>query len=577
MKDCNIGIKTSLKINKWMLLVLFALVALCSIPLYEQGVVINNDALKTRSWASTGFMDFLRFSWTESLRLGRVFGYVVRFPSKWIHYLMAQDEYLFIKNILVIGSCLAFGYYVKELFEDKILGLLTAISSLAFMPITFEHNLPNAYMGFSGLFIVIMLSLCFYIKLLRYEKKIHYFLTIVLLVYATSGYEAIYMFFPLYLLTGLYVKKGEYIKNMKYIAVPVIGEAITLILDYVVRIFYPSHYIGNKMSQLNIAASFSVVKQLFLSSLPGYYLINGKYKYLSIIYNNDSIDNIVRCFLISILYLFLVIGIVISLYKNHNSSIDTAEDKKSETREYEIKKNIAVIVGAILMDLAMAVPYAISARYSSGVVNAEDFISLSSTWFASFFIIFIICYLIKLLGSKCWMLAIPLAVIVGFIQYDNGCFAARQKKDFERIQNIERMVASDTLVGSGETTFYAGDMYKTKNALAICDDENGFDYWVEYAKKLGINYVFEREYGDEKGNRIYLSDDAQLRFIWVNDKLCIQSKHDLYEDVPVRFENNKWLNADCTNATYSNNGDICYYFRLEKEELISIGWEEWAE
>ena len=555
------------------LLVLFALA-----PIYDTGVIIN-DELQGRFWAMQGLANFVKNDFTHAIRQGRVFNFLIECPSHYMDFLGVGLGTVFkITRIFVLlANVIILGFLVQKLFSNKGITISVFLIEIAFMPITFEHVAPNAYICLFGIpFIFVLLSLIFFIEYIENGQRKSLVLSMILFFLASAGYEMFVTYLILFITIAIgktslpFSKKNSVVKKSSLYVFPALTAFAYILSYFTVRVFFaPGVYEGNKLSFVSIGSSVKVLADLFVASIPGRYVFNAKYQWLKANYQGMHQTDYIR--IVSTTLIFLLICLLsIKLYS-----------RVSRVRSYnrsEILKDMYIVLCGIAYMIIPTIPYALSKRYQNDAIGGDGFLAVPASFFTYLAGAFVVAYLafgiLRYMGEKPYIaFAIVLAILVFNIQQMNDIFAAEQHDNFDRILEIEDFLDTNS-AQSCEGIYDSEDLYKWQNALAIHDG-----YWTQYCANLLHRNLDIVRLGDNTDGHIFYEDDS---FVIVEaNTVHLLSKRPLEGTVVVKVGPNEYIPLTIFGNTMDKKfylyesvykeSDICRA-RWSPLEGFSDGW-----
>lgn len=446
-------------------------------PILHQGIICN-DELQLRLYGQMGlktlFVDVIK---NEYLNKGRCLAILGNL--KFVTF-FSDNIYIFrtVEVLVILFGMALYGYLAYRLTESKTFGIGLSCVTLAMLPITFEHAIPNAFViTIWQPAILMMLSILSFLKYLRDRRTRDLVLCCLLYLWAMFLYEFIVTYVFIYFLIHWLKRQEEPSNKKKWMEliqaeIPIIATACLYLALYMAqRIIFPSTYKGNQLGFDSIASVWSILKMLFLSALPGYYTFsNKKYRYLFRIYKEKSILELA----IEPQIILTFLGIAYLLFLLWYCS-----DKKQKCGR--LIKTFWVCAVAFLYAFLPALPNGISRMYQ-GAVTPNSFTSLPVSLYLYLSIMFGLGYFIwqVLHGVNCRWVVIGVACIISIltcsIQITNGVFSGQQYKDYNRLVAMENVLSSRYMQNYEGKIFAAPSFYETRNLLAV---EN--DHWSKFA------------------------------------------------------------------------------------------------
>lgn len=430
-----------------------------------QGITCN-DEVQLRLNSQHGLLYFLRKQIVEEdIYQGRILGALgnIKFIS-----FISTNVYVFraIEMAILLIAIGLFGVFVCEIFKNKKIGILSTILALVFLPITFEHSVPNAFViVVCQPLILLLLSLLCYLRFFKVEKKRYIIFSCILFFWGCCLYEFVVTYIFLFFVIALLKqdKNGSYIMVLKK-CVPHIVTAVVYLSCYFLqgRIF-PTKYEGTSVNIFNITGILNVLKIEWLSSLPGYYLFNKKYKYLHNIYS-AKIDMM----MITIIIIFIISLTTILVKLLNNNSM----------QKRNIKRSILIALTAVAYTIIPTIPNSITPLYQE-CVSENYFTSIPVSLFLYLAIIFLITWGTWSFTAKFpnfFLFPICIMTILGTCVYiTNKGIAEQQFKDYNRFVSIEELLSTNFWANYPELQIEAPSLFETRDNLAI---ESG--HWTDY-------------------------------------------------------------------------------------------------
>ena len=499
-------------------------VILAIIPLYRQAIICN-DELQTRYWAGLGFDRFYEHYHEAWVSQGRMLAASISSVTMYLGFL-SQDRAVFrIEQIAVLVSCsLLFGLLIRTMFKDRYFAVFCSVSFLVLLPITFEHTLPNAFVSFIGIpVMVVLLSMILFIRFIDKGNYLLLFVSMILFFAASVSYEAFVTMAPIYSLLAISrnVSNGES-RRFKGALWPIIVGCAFFAVYIISSIVFPSSYEGNKIARpIDIANSIDIISTLFLTNLPGFYYTSPKYQWMM-----DSIGNtgdpafVVRALVLLVLFVALLAVLAWS---------------SRESGTGERKKHLVPIAIAILVAVFPFIPTSVSSMYQD-MVGESGFLALPASFISFFGVVFIICYILWNVFRDSKSLHLKIAVVVmafvfiGPTQMANDIYSEEQLSDFDRLEYIEDFVRSDGLYTIGGDEYRSPDLYVQYHLLGFIGD-----YWTDYSREYGNGILLPRdEPASGSEDRIYFDGERTFQ-IWHAGSLTLMSKSSIPESLQVRI------------------------------------------
>lgn len=506
IKDIQRHIYDTYRQNRLLWLSAVLMLVLIMVPLYKQAIICN-DELQTRLWSMKGFFElYNHYFWVE-IEKGRALRSVL-IPFTMFLGALGSSNWTFkiIQIISILAVVLLFAVLLNKVFQNKCFTMVCSLSVLAFMPVTFEHMAPNAFVTFYNVpFCMLLLSLILFIGYIHDKGRIYLIWSMVLLFINLISYESFVMLLPLYwgLIAwekGIHDKK-ELLRKSLY---PTAVAALFLVCYIVFSIAFPSNYSGNQIGGFTLKSSLDIILQLVVVSFPGYFLWDPKYRYLFTSYYNLKPENYLRILLVCIVF-----GCI--LYY-------VGKDEKE--KPVKASRFWCPLGMGILCIILPTCPFAVAELYQGKVGAANDVIAVPITFFtylaATFVCWFVIWQLIqKFHNTKILLLlAVGIACYLLPVQAMNDVIAERQNSDFRRLITMERLFSTDLMELFKDKEIKSDDYFVTHNALAIHNS-----YWTEFANYKGKNIQIINAGGQVEDICLYF-DETQF-VIRAGKEICI--------------------------------------------------------
>ena len=597
-------IRTTVKMldrqEKIVIAILLLLFISDGILIVRQGIILN-DELKIHLMRKSDFKNVISYIIVGDLRMGRPLRILAAF--NWgVDFLFTNVYLNRIVEVFIIGiAILSFFCFIIELFKQRQIAYISIGLILVFLPLTYEHGAPNAFIGLT---IIPLIELCItfilWCKYMKTDRKIFFVFTMLFWLLSLGGYEFIVTYTPVFILLYLLCRNREK-RNIKDLilksVLPLLFGCAYIFLTFLFQKLYSVEYEGLTIDLSSFSAIWNVEKQICLSAVPGYFLFNSKYVYLTCFYNglteimektgvisyDNYIDALMQMRAISVSEFKEVFNIVIHAITMPNVMLVFVfilvigygiGVKKIKTIQNEIYtpfyKHAFCIFSLILYFMIPILPNAISKLYQEKVSNKFF------TWIpVSIFVFFTVCLFIGYIINMCvgnwrnitWTLLIFFLMFVGMpVQYMNRITSDVNNRDFERYLMIEDLFHTDCMKKLERTIVYAPDLYATKNLLAVNDG-----YWSEYSKICGQNMEVLRESEESNGQediRIFFINDKYFCIIG-KEEIAVLSKSKLSNKFIVQMNNEHYEMRDESDFAYYDNGFWCYPYSIENGKLIS--------
>lgn len=523
-----------------LLLGIFLLAVL--IPWYREGIMCN-DELQSRFSSYQGFLVFFQDVWDEHIHTGRALSCLVnpltRYPSFLGQALWSYKISQVASILLIVAS---FFVLLHRLFSSRSFCAFCALALIAFLPVSFELTSPNAFTTLYNIpFSCLLLSMILYWDWLKQHSRKKLIASLILLFIALCSYEAFVTFVPAYVALVVY-QRGfrESLRRWKDFLWPVGTGVFFLALYFVIGKLIPSQYTGNRLILPDPLNAVKIVVQLIRSAFPGYYWTLPKYHYLWKLYQDITIDDIAR--------LFLVCGAFSALvYALARRGVHDPHAKKQRV--------FSLSLCTLLLVVLPAIPTAMAELYQT-TLGGNNGSAVPTSFFMYFPATFLCCFVfwqaLKRLPKKAapWVAISCMLCVMIPVQLMNGEFAERHEENFHRLETMEAAVKSPYLQNAG--IVHAPDFYETRDAMGFHDG-----YWTQYAAASGNAVQLVKEEGAGPDQRIYFND-SQFN-LWAGDALCVLSTQLLSGFDAVQYLSDVFLTADYSAAFWDGTWYVCYF------------------
>lgn len=470
-------------------------------PIIESGIICNDEVM-LRLWRQQGIGSFFYNTiMKENLSKGRVLAIIGNL--KVLGYL-GDSKYVFrtIQCMFLFAGIVLFGVFIHRATENKKVSLLTCLLIIAFMPITFEPSVPDAFLIVClQPLICLLISLIQYIDYLKERKRSQIIWSMIFYLWAMFLYEFIITYSLLFLI--IYVGKKENNRISFWDALscvfPVFAVSVIYLILYVFQgILFQTTYSGNSIGEISVSAIWQTMWPLFLSAVPGFYVfMSDKYLYLHNIYHLDGVDWLA--------FIYIIV-LAINIWK--------VLRKDDQNKDVIAKNRILTIASAYIYCFLPALPNAITPMYQKAIPQGQ-FSSIPVSIYLFFAMVFGISFVICMVVERyrrSWVNAIIIAACLFLslnIQIRNHSISNVHSQDYARFTNIEDIFEMQYWKQYGDMQIFAPSVYQPRNALAI---EKG--HWTEYSQIFGNQISVIDEPSKENRSQGYLDmiDDEQFYF-----------------------------------------------------------------
>ena len=557
--------------NAFFCLVIMIYGLLISSFLLEQGIMCN-DEVQHRFKSFYGIREFFKTFVSEQLfSKGRGLAALPTTLFLYAGFASTNRIYERVMAVIAIGLCvLLAACFIKKLFQDKFLTVLYGILLMSFIPVSFEHCAPNAFVTvYCFPFSILLLSLMIYLDYLRTGLVKKCILSGVLFFIPLVSYEIFITYTPMFLLLAFYESRetklgARIVDSVKKFFAPLSCAIVFLLLYVVMRQLFGSTYDGNQIGHFTLAGMLQIIKQLSLSGMPGYFLFNGKYQYLYQMQAEHKDTGLYRTMLANatmpiVLLVLLFVILIIQL------------GKKAAKQRQSVAGKLCIVLGACLFISLPTLPLSVSSMYQ-GNVNENNFVQLPVSFFSYFASCFAIAYFIAIIKSKrslvSQILFYGLMVVCVFylfgVQSMNQVFAKEQNRNYNRMVKIEQLLDTQMFHLFEEVSVYSEDIYKTANLLAF---NEGF--WDNFAQKnqMRASVTQEREQSDYQ---LYYTDDAYFQLIREENVIVFVPREDMRSRIYLQCgENYKSVELDGA-AMYADAEYKVYYFKQNQDGATQV-------
>lgn len=261
-------------------------------PILNQKVILN-DELQDRFNRMQGLEVIARRLFKRELSQGRPLRFMAAINETLSFLTNNMLLNKAIQCILILIAVLSLCFFLKQVLNDKKIVNLSAVLIILLLPVTFEHAVPNAFVGLVVIpFIWLCCSLGMWCKYLEDCNKKFQIMSLLFWIMALIGYEFIVTYTPLFIILYLLKRKSTYKSFRDFIIVclpPCIFGGLYFLLTLVIPKIMPSngYYEGVQIGFVSIRSSLDIIVQLISSALPSYFITNAKYQYLLYLYTGE--------------------------------------------------------------------------------------------------------------------------------------------------------------------------------------------------------------------------------------------------------------------------------------------------
>lgn len=466
--------------NKFLCYFPAIVVVLCICSTFIMQGLICNDELQSLLLRLNSFWTLVSTTFIDEFKKGRwiralaPFNLSLGFPT--------CNIYLnrIVQVAMLLFSFALFGYFLNKVFRNKKFSLMVIAVLLCFLPVAFEHSLPNSFIALVTVpMIMLLLALLAFLKYIETGSTRYWVVSAVLFFLSLLGYEFLIVYVLLFPILS-FSQKREKVISMRLILIqslPVIAVSIIYIAGYFISNWiFPTLYPGTQLGFISVGNSLSIIFTLFKSSLPGYYLFN--FKYISYIFSiNGSMLSLNSLFSVKIILLLVCLPFIFYTLMD-------------EWSNHEIKNKtsmILIIVFGLFFAVFPAVSISISVLYQH-MVSPSKYVGLPLSSFMYFASVFTGCFILWITTGRVKkhsariFVSILLTVAAVAVQFENNLFAEEQNRNYTRIENIQKLFQTKILRQYDSCTVASEDLFQRNHLLAV-----NAEYWTEFTKTLGLN------------------------------------------------------------------------------------------
>lgn len=535
------------------------LIVLFAIPMARTGVIIN-DELQARYLAMQGFIQFYKTEFRGWMSQGRLLAAPINSFTKYLGFIGSRLGTFFrLGSVLIIlGDIVAFGIFIYKIMNRKYFAVFVSVLTLGMMPIAFEHSSPNAFVGFIAFpFMLVLISLTFYTNYIDVGRKRDAVVGMILFFVSMMSYEAFITYTVLFMMIVLGKTGIKNIKEkLKLYLIPVLTAFLFLICYIISGKIVTSGYDGNQIGVNDFMEPLRIISNLFVVSIPGFYVFFPRYQnFKNIYYNLETVDYVRIILFVVSFGMFLAI-----LFRKIYSEVN---DKLINDGE-DLKNNLYIVLCGLAYMILPSVPNSVSAMYQGIVGFHGSFLALPITYMEYFSAVFLLSYIIwhimkRMRKEYISIIVCLICVLIFNIQQMNDIFSKEQNSNFSRLETIEAFLQTNAMRSVSDCKFYAADLYRWKNLLAIHDD-----YWTLYSNNvlhLPLQLVNEHQ-DDEIGNIFYDGDNFVIvtnAFVTVlsSDRENYSKAVQITDDSYVAFDfQNEEIDGKFYSYTVKNDGKL---------------------
>lgn len=493
------------------LIFLFIIILITFYPLLSVGLVINDDLQASLLAYKQGFLGFFSqftSAWEVQGRanLFASVAYFIPFAFDNFYYFRAVTLGTLFLNLLLIA------YILRGLIGQKEVFYIALLIAVIGLQNSWEHTPVSSFPGFFTIPIcMFIMSLVFFDKFVLNNKKVFLGFSLICLLCSLFSYELFVLYTPFFFILSFYRNKNLR-KAIKLIFPVIISVLLYLIIYVIFRLVFGSSYGGvQPQGSLNLIDALKVIWQFSISSIPGYFVFNDKYRYLMYIYSDSlSLDfnKLFITFLTSIKIQWVVKGLLVFILMYH-------------LLYKVIRINISkIILGTFgLYIFIPPVLLSITQLYQDAVIKNNQlgmpvsyFSYLSFIVFSTLFILYINGQIKLPVLRKIFVIAISffIAIVGVIVDFTNDSISRYQVMSNYKWQTIDRLIDTAEFQSLPDSSvIYAPSLWSQIGSVGIHDN-----YWTDY-----INY--------KSGKKVLVIKDLSQIDQSLNDIFFLKYTQDL--------------------------------------------------
>lgn len=512
-------------------------IVLISIPILKLGIM-QNDEVQSRYWSMQGFITFYKHYFIEQTQKGRTLSAII-FPfSMYLGFMGTKSyQFKFFQVISILICDLLFYKLINKTTKNKKLAAISALIFWSFLQISFEPVSPNVFVTlYNPAVWLILISLMFYNDYLETSKVSKLIISMVMFLIAETAYEAFITYVVIYLILFIY-KKGikNVFSNKKDWVFPILMAFIYLVLYVAAKKLFPSNYVGNQITNINLIKSLRIIAYLSIYSLPGSLILSKKYQYLFELYFNIDYHDVIRILLVVIVFVALLI-------------LTLNEKKKSNI----MQKNdfLKIVVLSLFLIVLPILPISVASLYQE-LTLGDSLIQIPVSFFAYFggslLVSSVLLYLLENHKTLGYLFLTCLVLNLILVQNYNSVFQKQATSDFKRFENIEGFLTSDALSNFYGKDIYSSDIYQIRDALAPNN------YWNLYVELNDVNINLINDECNYDETCLYYIDSGNLIVIYSTDEYYIYSTYMLPENDAINIHDTEVIQITNNDYDYIDN------------------------
>lgn len=463
----------------------------------------------------------------------------------------------------IVLNVFVFYLLVKTIFKSRLVAILSAAFCLAFLQNNWQHSLLTSYRFIApAAFSFLLCSFLFFFHWQRSEQRRFAVLSGLTFLAALMTYESFVLYGLIFLGVALYKvssASGKTIWERCLVTIrlltPMVAVLVLYLTCYVLfRYYYPTQYLGSRITTVSLSRTLAVIWQYTVSTIPGYFyfrdIISVEATFSGFGHHTPSLRELVELCRVEWAAKAVVLAALSAAIFLERRKIFTA------------KSFFLTITGGLTCVVAPVFLVGLTVKYQMWVLEAQSLAYSGPSYHAYFATIFLLVALLLFVNQKLrhwkivsaayiFLACAGIAIASLATDFYNYYITVDQQLSHLKWRTVDRFILTEEFKSLPENTvIYAPSLWRTRGIVA-----NNPNYWTRYFSQKSGRAVQVFDSREEALLQVNQSPGSLLCFLALEQEPKEPNQYVVFArlDTPASLLQSSVYANKFTLFTYSKN------------------------